>query len=48
MPYCSVGLIMSELKNGYTGMTAVLLNVVPKELMSCWIRVTRVILAMVH
>lgn len=39
---------MSELKNWCTGMTAVLLNVVPKELMSCCIRVTKVILAMVH
>ena len=41
-------LTMSELNNCCTGMTVVLLNVVPKELMSCWIRVTRVILAMVH
>ena len=44
----TAGLTMSELKNCCTGMTAVLLNVVPKELMSCWIRVTRVILTMVH
>ena len=29
-------------------MTTVLLNVVPKELMCCWNKVTRVILAMVH
>ena len=35
-------------KNWYTEMAAVLLNVVPKELMSCWIKVTTVILAMVH
>ena len=41
-------LIMSELTNSYTGMAAVLLNVVLKELMRCWIRVTTVIRAMVH
>ena len=39
---------MSELTNWYTGMAAVLLNVVLKELMCCWIRVRRVTLVLVH
>ena len=41
-------LTMSEMKNLYNGMAAVILKVVLKELMRCWIRVTRVTLVMVH
>ena len=44
----TAGLTMYELNNWCTGMIAVLLNVVPKELMSCWIKATTVISAMVH